>query len=139
MRSVKPDVRVFADLSELSLRAAEVAVRTIGDSVRDAGRCSLVLSGGNTPRTLYGLFASTFRDRSRGSTYTYSGGMSATWRLTIQTVTIGWRERHYWITSRVRLRTSTRCRLTSDHRTTLPKTMNERCGTILAPIRHIST
>ena len=58
---LKPDVRVFADLSELSQRAAEVAVRTIGDSVRDTGRCSLVLSGGATPRTLYGLFASTFR------------------------------------------------------------------------------
>jgi 6-phosphogluconolactonase len=58
---LKPDVRVFADLNELSLRAAEVAVRTIGDSVRDTGRCSLVLSGGATPRTLYGLFASTFR------------------------------------------------------------------------------
>jgi len=31
--------------------------------VRGAGRCSLVLSGGNTPRTLYGLLASEFRDQ----------------------------------------------------------------------------
>jgi 6-phosphogluconolactonase len=60
---VKPDVRVFADLNELSLRAAEVAVRTISDCVRDTGRCSFVLSGGATPRILYGVFASTFRRR----------------------------------------------------------------------------
>ena len=42
--NVRPDVRVFADLRELSLRAAEAAVSTINDSVRSAGRCSLVLS-----------------------------------------------------------------------------------------------
>jgi 6-phosphogluconolactonase len=59
---VKPDVRVFADVNELSLRAAEAAVSTINDSVRKTGRCSLVLSGGNTPRTLYGLLASKFRN-----------------------------------------------------------------------------
>ena len=60
---MKSNVRVFADVNELSLRAAEAAVRTIDDSVRITGRCFLVLSGGNTPRTLYGLLASTFRDR----------------------------------------------------------------------------
>ena len=60
---VKPDVRVYADVNELSLRAAQAAVQTINDSVRATGRCSLVLSGGSTPRTLYGLLASEFRDQ----------------------------------------------------------------------------
>jgi 6-phosphogluconolactonase len=36
---------------------------TINDAVRSAGRCSLVLSGGNTPRTLYGLLASRLREQ----------------------------------------------------------------------------
>jgi 6-phosphogluconolactonase len=57
-----PDVRICADINELSLRAAEAAVRTINESARDSGRCSLVLSGGSTPRTLYGLLASRFED-----------------------------------------------------------------------------
>jgi 6-phosphogluconolactonase len=57
----KPDLRVFADVNELSLQAARAAVRTINDSVRASGRCSLVLSGGNTPRVLYTLLASEFR------------------------------------------------------------------------------
>jgi 6-phosphogluconolactonase len=61
--NVKPDVRVFPDVNELSLRAAEATVRTINDAVRSTGRCSLVLSGGSTPRTLYGLLASPFREQ----------------------------------------------------------------------------
>jgi hypothetical protein len=42
---MKPDVRVCADVNELSRRAAEAAVRTINDAARGTGRCSLVLSG----------------------------------------------------------------------------------------------
>jgi len=60
---MKPDVRICADVNELSLRAAEAAVQTIDDAVRGRGRCSLVLSGGSTPRTLYGWLASKFRDQ----------------------------------------------------------------------------
>jgi 6-phosphogluconolactonase len=60
---MKPDVRICADVNELSLRAAETAASAIDDAVRGRGRCSLVLSGGSTPRTLYGLFATEFRDR----------------------------------------------------------------------------
>ena len=61
--TVTPDVRVFPDVNELSLRAGEAAVRTINDAVRSTGRCSLVLSGGSTPRRLYGLLASRFREQ----------------------------------------------------------------------------
>src|SRR5438128_11655648 len=61
---MKPDVRVCADVNELGRRAAEAAVRTINDAGRSAGRCSLVLSGGNTPRTLYGLLASRVQEQS---------------------------------------------------------------------------
>jgi 6-phosphogluconolactonase len=59
----QPDVRVFADVNELSMQAGQAAARTINETVRGAGRCSLVLSGGNTPRTLYGLLGSEFRDQ----------------------------------------------------------------------------
>ena len=58
---MKTEVRVFSDLNELSLRAGQAAVRTINDAVSATGQCSLVLSGGSTPRTLYGLLASQFR------------------------------------------------------------------------------
>ena len=62
-QKAETDVRVFANVNELSLRAAQAAVRTINDSVRTSGKCSLVLSGGNTPRILYTLLASEFRDQ----------------------------------------------------------------------------
>jgi 6-phosphogluconolactonase len=60
---MKPDVRVCADVNELSLRAAEATANTINDAVRHRGRCSFVLSGGSTPSTLYALLASEFREQ----------------------------------------------------------------------------
>lgn len=60
---MKPDLRVFVDANELSLRAAEAAVKLINDSVRAHGRFSFALAGGNTPRTLYHFLASQFRDQ----------------------------------------------------------------------------
>ena len=62
-RNVKPEMHVFPDVNELSLRVAEAVVRTVNVAVRSTGRCSLVLSGGSTPRTLYGLLASRFREQ----------------------------------------------------------------------------
>lgn len=61
--TVKPDVRVCADLADLSRQAAEASVGRINEAVRTAGTSSIVLSGGSTPRTLYGLLASEFRSR----------------------------------------------------------------------------
>ena len=60
---MKPDVRVCADLGDVSRRAAEAAVDTVNDAVRKSGKCSIVLSGGSTPRTLYELLASEWRTR----------------------------------------------------------------------------
>lgn len=58
-----PDVRVCTDLAELSRRAAEAVARTVNDAVQTVGTCSIVLAGGNTPRTLYRLLASEFRNQ----------------------------------------------------------------------------
>ncbi len=57
------NVRIFDDVSELSLRAAESATKTINEVVASRGSCAVALSGGNTPRTVYSLLASTFRDQ----------------------------------------------------------------------------
>jgi 6-phosphogluconolactonase len=59
----QPDVRICADARELSERAAAATVATIAGAVTRHGRCSLVFSGGNTPRALYALLASTYRDQ----------------------------------------------------------------------------
>lgn len=60
---MKSDVRMFADVDELSLRAVEATVRTINESVRSHGSFSVALSGGNTPRTLYRLLSTRFRNQ----------------------------------------------------------------------------
>lgn len=57
------DVRVCADVNEISRRVAEAAVTIVNEAIRRRGRCSLALSGGSTPRTLYGLLASEFRSQ----------------------------------------------------------------------------
>ncbi len=51
------DVRVCADVADLSRRAAAAVVDWVNQAVRTRGTCSIVLSGGNTPRTLYRLLA----------------------------------------------------------------------------------
>lgn len=61
--NVTPDVRVCADLGDLSRRAAEAMAGTIDEAVRTRGTCSIALSGGSTPRALYSLLASRFRGR----------------------------------------------------------------------------
>ena len=48
---------------EHSRRVANAMAAIIDDAVRRRDRCAVVLSGGNTPRTLYGLLASEFRER----------------------------------------------------------------------------
>jgi 6-phosphogluconolactonase/glucosamine-6-phosphate isomerase/deaminase len=60
---MEPDVRVFADVNEFSLRAAEATVKTINELVQTNGSFSFALSGGNAPRTLYHLLSSQFRDQ----------------------------------------------------------------------------
>lgn len=56
------EVREFADLDSLSVHAAASAVDVINDAVRLTGRCSLALSGGETPRGLYRLLGSQHRE-----------------------------------------------------------------------------
>ena len=58
----EPDVRVAVDPDELGARAAEAAAATIVQVVERAGRCSLVLSGGSTPRGFHRVLATRFRD-----------------------------------------------------------------------------
>ena len=56
-----PDLRIFATADELSQRTAEAVAATISAAVQARGRCSLALSGGNTPRALYAVLGTTFR------------------------------------------------------------------------------
>lgn len=62
-RNGAPDLRVFDELDALTLHAAEAAAAIIDECVQRQGGCALALSGGNTPRPLYALLASRFRDR----------------------------------------------------------------------------
>ena len=56
-----PELRVFASLPTLSLAAADAVAETITSAVRSRGRCSVALSGGETPRPLYDVLATRFR------------------------------------------------------------------------------
>ncbi len=57
------DVRICADVDEISRRVAEAAATIVNEGIRRHGRCSLALSGGRTSRTLYSLLASEFRSQ----------------------------------------------------------------------------
>jgi 6-phosphogluconolactonase len=54
---MKTDVRIFKDIKQLSLAAAEVFVDTADQALSALGRFQVALSGGSTPSRLYHLLA----------------------------------------------------------------------------------
>ena len=58
-----PDVRVLPDLTALSEATAAWVTDELRDSAAARGRASFVLSGGSTPKLLYELLATRFKDR----------------------------------------------------------------------------
>jgi len=57
------DIEVFESLKELSREAAERFVSIADAAIRERGKFSVSLSGGNTPVTLYKLLADEFADQ----------------------------------------------------------------------------
>jgi 6-phosphogluconolactonase len=57
------DLRVAGSLSELSIMTAAAMAGVMEATVRERGGCSLALSGGSTPRELYRLLGSRFREQ----------------------------------------------------------------------------
>src|ERR1051325_6000316 len=54
-------IRSFSSLDLLSDAAATEIARLANDAIRENGRIALVLSGGETPKTLYDLLATKYR------------------------------------------------------------------------------
>ena len=54
------EIKVFEDLDDVSSHAAAEIERIIGGSLSRAKACSIALSGGATPRKLYGLLATEY-------------------------------------------------------------------------------
>ncbi len=50
-------IHIFDDIEELSQSAAELFIEAADIAIRERGRFSVALSGGNTPRTLFVLLA----------------------------------------------------------------------------------
>jgi len=61
--SIAADLRIVDDLRGLSQAAAEEFVDQATGTVRTNGRFTIALSGGSTPRSLFSLLATTFRDQ----------------------------------------------------------------------------
>ena len=57
------DLRVCDDVDDLSRRAAQAVAAAIDDAVSRHGRCSIALAGGTTPRPIYRLLASQFKEQ----------------------------------------------------------------------------
>lgn len=60
---MKPDVRIFRDLEELSVAAAELFIEQAGLSLAERGRFLVGLNGGSTPTRLFELLATDFRQK----------------------------------------------------------------------------
>jgi 6-phosphogluconolactonase len=60
---MKPDIRVFKDLENLSRHAAELFVEQSAQAIQERGHFLVALNGGNTPTHLFQLLASEYRDK----------------------------------------------------------------------------
>lgn len=58
-----PDIRICTDAQDLATQFAAMLAESIAATIERTGRCTLALSGGNTPRRVHHLLASTYRDR----------------------------------------------------------------------------
>lgn len=54
---MRMDTRIFPDLAALSVAAMDETMRILRRAITARGRFSIALSGGNTPRTIYELWA----------------------------------------------------------------------------------
>jgi 6-phosphogluconolactonase len=61
--ALNADVRVLPDAEKLGVAVARALVRMITGRAAGAGRFSLALAGGSTPRTLYRLLAAEYSDK----------------------------------------------------------------------------
>lgn len=59
---IYPNVRVFENPQELAQAAAETFVEDAARSIREKGRFAVALAGGSTPKALYELLATGYRD-----------------------------------------------------------------------------
>jgi 6-phosphogluconolactonase len=60
---MKPEVRIFKDLEEISRAAAELFVEQAAQSIAEAGRFLVALNGGSTPARLFQLLATDLREK----------------------------------------------------------------------------
>lgn len=60
---MKPGIRIFQSLEELSVHAAEIFVEQAEKAVRERGHFLVVLNGGGTPVRLFQLLATDFREK----------------------------------------------------------------------------
>jgi 6-phosphogluconolactonase len=60
---MKPDIRIFRSLSEISRSAATIFVEQSARTIEERGRFLAVLNGGGTPEGTFQLLASEFHDQ----------------------------------------------------------------------------
>lgn len=60
---MKPEIRIFKNLEELSRNAAEIFVAQAARSIAERGQFLVALNGGSTPTRLFQLLASDDRDK----------------------------------------------------------------------------
>ena len=59
---MKPDIRIFKDLENLSRHAANIFVEQAGQAIAERDRFLVAVNGGNTPTRLFQLLATDYKD-----------------------------------------------------------------------------
>ncbi|HSJ86728.1 MAG TPA: 6-phosphogluconolactonase, partial [Anaerolineales bacterium] len=60
---MKPEIRIFKNLDELSQNAARIFAQQAQQAIQERGRFLVALNGGSTPTRLFQLLASDYREK----------------------------------------------------------------------------
>lgn len=60
---MKPEIRIFKSMEQLSRSAAELFIEQAARSIGERGRFLVALNGGSTPKRLFQLLANEYRDQ----------------------------------------------------------------------------
>jgi 6-phosphogluconolactonase len=60
---MKPEIRIFKTLEELSQNAAKIFVQQAGQAIRARGQFLVALNGGSTPTRMFQILAADFREQ----------------------------------------------------------------------------
>jgi hypothetical protein len=87
-------LHIYKTAGETIKRLADYFVQTVNTAIKEKGRCTVVLSGGNSPKKLYELLTTPdYSRKSTGIKFIFSLATNAMFLFLILRIMVIWRKK----------------------------------------------